>query len=187
MRIRTVDEQQADDVVKVEYKRLSENFGFIPNITKMFSCRADLFHVHNAMYQTIMVAESAIPKAVKQFAALLVARITDCHYNQFWHRQFLQQLGMSKELINAVEADYHGAPLDEKTIALFEYVEQVATDPTGVTDTQVAKLREFGFGDEEILEITSVIAYGRFTATILDALAVEVERPESDDSQKDTE
>ncbi len=187
MRIQTVDEQQAEGVVEAEYQRLRENFGLIPNITKVFSSRPDLFRVHNDMYQTIMVAEGAIPKAVKQFAALLTARLNGCYYNRFWHRAFLQQVGVAEELIDSVETDYHSAPLDEKTIALFEYVEKIATNPGGVTDDHLASLRTHGFSDEEILEITSVVAYGRFSATVLDAFAVEVEKPEPVDPESDAQ
>lgn len=180
MRIKTIAEHDADGAVKIEYARLIENFGMVPNVTKIFSIHPEIFRLHNEMYREIMVEPSRLPRPIKQIIAVLVAASASCDYCHFWHSRFLTHLGVDEKLIDLLGRDFRRAPVDEKTMALLEYADCVARDATAVTDEKVDRLKEQGFSDEEILETTAVVAYMSFVTRVVNALGVEVESSQHD-------
>ena len=180
MRINTIAEHEAEGPVKIEYQRLIENFGLVPNITKIFSIHPEIFMLHNDMYQKIMVKPGRLPKPIKQIIAVLVASVSSCAYSRFWHSRFLSHLGLEDELIEQIGRDFRKAPLDDKTMAMLEYADCVARDARAVTDAHVVRLRKHGFADDEILEATSIVGYMSFVTHIAQALGVEIEKSQSD-------
>jgi len=175
MRIKTIAEHEAAGPIKIEYDRLIENFGLVPNVTKVFSIWPDIFELHNDMYEKIMVQKSLLPKPVKQIIAVLVANAVSCDYCRCWHSRFLAHMGVDVKIIDALLGDFRQAPVDEKTLTLLEYVDRTVRDANAVTDNDIAKLREQGFSDEEILEATVIVGYFSFLTCIIEALGVEVE------------
>ncbi len=75
-------------------------------------------------------------------------------------------------MIRSLEQDWRSAGLAEKTKAILDYAEQMTRDATGVTDETIARLREAGCSDEEILEATLVAAFFNSLDRIADALGV---------------
>ena len=57
---------------------------------------------------------------------------------------------------------------------MLEFGEKVTLLPSGVTEADVARLREHGFDDREILSITLAAAYRNFITRLADALGVEL-------------
>jgi uncharacterized peroxidase-related enzyme len=180
MRIKTIAEHEADGAVKIEYERLIENFGMVPNVTKVFSIHPEIFQLHNEMYRKIMVEPSHLPKPVKQIIAILVAVSASCDYCRFWHSRFLAHLGVDEELIDLFGRDFRQAAVDEKTMTLLEYADCVARNSTAVTDENVNRLRENGFSDEEILEATTLVGYMSFLTRVVNAMGVEIEPLQND-------
>ena len=176
MRIRTIAEHEATGPVKIEYDRLIEKFGMVPNVTKTFSIWPEIFQLHNELYQKIMVEQTRLPKAIKQLIAVLVARAVSCDYLLYWHTRFLTLLGMNEEIINCVRGELHQTPIDDKTMCLLEFVDRMARDSVSLTPAEVDRLREHGFSDEEVLEAAVVVGYFSFLTRIVNALGVEMER-----------
>jgi len=175
MRIKTVAEYEAVGPVKIEYDRLIENFGMVPNVTKVFSISPEIFQLHNEMYGKLMVEPSQLPKPVKQIIALLVSAVNCCDYCLIWHSRFLMHLNVDDELIDTIRRDFRQAPLDDKTMKLLEYVDCVARDSSAITDERVNALADCGFSDQEILEVTTLVGYMSFLTRIINALGVEIE------------
>ena len=88
------------------------------------------------------------------------------------HAAFLVGLGVAEETISALTEDWRSASLADKTRAILEYAEQVTKDATQVGDDGIARLREAGCTDEEIIEATAVAAYFNYMDRIADALGV---------------
>jgi len=175
MRIKHVAEHEATGSIKIEYERLIETFGMVPNQTKIFSIWPEIFELHNDMYQKIMVNQTLLPKPIKQFIAVLAARADSCGYCTFWHTHFLKVMGIDQTIIDTLGDNYRLAPVDDKTMSLLEYSDLVARDAAGSKDDDVQKLRNHGFSDEEILEAAVIVGYFGFMTRVLGALGVEIE------------
>lgn len=58
---------------------------------------------------------------------------------------------------------------------MLEYVEKLTLRPWEMTESDVAALREWGFGDGAILDINQVTAYYAFVNRLADGLGIELE------------
>ncbi len=180
MRIKSIAEHEAKGPVKIEYDRLIENFGMVPNVTKVFSIHPGIFQLHNDMYRKIMVESSLLPKPIKQLIAVLVSVADCCDYCLIWHSRFLMHLGVDDELIDTLRQDFHRAPVDDKTMALLEFADAVARNSAQLSDGPVNSLKKHGFSDEEILEATTLVGYMSFVTRVVNALGVEIEPSQAD-------
>ncbi len=78
------------------------------------------------------------------------------------------------DLVIAVAHDYRRAGLDERDVAMLEYVERITLRPDQVSKKDVERLRGAGWNDREILDIAAVTCYRNFITRMADALGVEL-------------
>ena len=79
---------------------------------------------------------------------------------------------MDEGLVEAIRKDYRTAPIDARDRLMLDYVVQLTRDATGVTPGHHARLREAGFDDRAILQITLIAAYFNYINRVADALGV---------------
>ena len=60
---------------------------------------------------------------------------------------------------------------------MLEYVEQLTRDATRITPAHHARLREVGFDDRGILQITLIASWFNYINRVADALGVGRDRP----------
>jgi len=75
-------------------------------------------------------------------------------------------------LVDAIRRDYRTAALDRADLAMLDYVAKVTTDATLVARDDHACLREAGFDDRGILQITLIAAWFNYVNRVADALGV---------------
>lgn len=71
--------------------------------------------------------------------------------------------------------DYRGAALDERTRRLLDYAVLVTRDVHAVNNSSLDLLREAGFSDADILDITEIAGFFNMYNRIADALEVDLE------------
>lgn len=74
-----------------------------------------------------------------------------------------------------IEADWRTAELSEKRTAMLTYAVKLTHTPGDMVPEDVAALRDVGFTDRDILDITEVIAYYAYVNRIADGLGVPTE------------
>jgi uncharacterized peroxidase-related enzyme len=79
---------------------------------------------------------------------------------------------LDEALIDAIKRDYRTAPIDEQERVMLEYVEEVTRDATRVTPAHHRRLREAGFDDRGILQITLIASWFNYINRVADALGV---------------
>jgi alkylhydroperoxidase family enzyme len=75
-------------------------------------------------------------------------------------------------LIAGLKADYNTAPITEAERVMLEYVVQLTKDATGITPEYHKKMREAGFDDTAILQITLIASWFNYINRVADALGV---------------
>ncbi len=174
-RISIIEENQAEGMIGQVYGMMKSQMGAVPNVVKIFSIWPELFEAHMKIFQTIMVAETKLPRSVKEMIAALTSKINQCGYCLSHHVNFMKQYGVDPEMANTIGEDYRKAGVDKKTLRLLEYAEKVTKNAYKVTDSDIVGLKEAGWSDSEILEATSVVALFSFINRVADALGVELE------------
>ena len=91
------------------------------------------------------------------------------------HRRGLRRLLRDDELADAIEADWTSAAISEKRKAMLRYAVKLTRTPAGMTESDVAELREHEFSDQDILHIAEVTAYYAYANRIADGLGIPLE------------
>ena len=91
------------------------------------------------------------------------------------HGAGLHKLIDNEKLVEQLKVDFRVAELDEKDLAMLEYVAKLTLEPWSMTEEDVSKLREKGFSDGAILDICQVAGYFAFVNRLADGLGVELE------------
>ena len=91
------------------------------------------------------------------------------------HRRGLRRLLKDDELAGRIEVDFRAAGLDDRRLAMLDYVAKLTREPKDVRREDVERLRQVGFVDADILAICEVTSYYAYVNRIADGLGVELE------------
>ncbi len=75
-------------------------------------------------------------------------------------------------MVRELETDYTKAPITEQERVMVDYVVKLTKDATKVSPADHARLREHGFDDKGILQITLIASWFNYINRVADALGV---------------
>jgi len=79
---------------------------------------------------------------------------------------------LDQEFVDALARDFRSAPITAQDRVMLEYVEQITRDATRITPEHHDALREAGFDDRGILQITLIASWFNYINRVADALGV---------------
>jgi uncharacterized peroxidase-related enzyme len=75
-------------------------------------------------------------------------------------------------MVRELETDYTKAPITEQERVMVDYVVKLTKDATKVSPADHARLREHGFDDKGILQITLIASWFNYINRVADSLGV---------------
>jgi len=88
------------------------------------------------------------------------------------HAEFLRLVTLDNDLIAALREDYRSAPITEAELVMCDYVVQLTKDATKIHAGVLDSLRNVGFDDTAILQITLIASWFNYINRVADALGV---------------
>jgi uncharacterized peroxidase-related enzyme len=88
------------------------------------------------------------------------------------HAEFLRRVCLDEELTAALRRDHRDANLSEQDRAMLDFVVLLTEHPARMSPADVARLRDVGFEDVGILQITLIAAWFNYINRVADALGV---------------
>lgn len=79
---------------------------------------------------------------------------------------------LDETLVAALQDDYTTAPITAQERVMLDYVVQLTRDATRISQADHVRLREAGFDDQGILQITLIAAWFNYINRVADALGV---------------
>ncbi len=79
---------------------------------------------------------------------------------------------LDRPLVEALEHDYANAPISATDRIMLDHVIKLTRDATKVCKDDIEKLREAGFDDRGILQITLIASWFNYINRVADALGV---------------
>ena len=79
---------------------------------------------------------------------------------------------MDDGFVEALARDFRSAPISDQDRVMLEYVEQITRDATQITPEHHGRLRDAGFDDRGILQITLIASWFNYINRVADALGV---------------
>jgi uncharacterized peroxidase-related enzyme len=155
------------------YDSDSEAFGHLPNFTKAFSLRPEVYAAWKQLNGSI---KAGMDLRRYELATVAAARRLRSSYCMLAHGTVLADKFLGPDSVRAVVADHRAAGLDEVDVAVMDLAEKVAADASTVTEADVERLRSLGLSDTEIFDVVVAAAARCFFSKVLDGIGA---RPDS--------
>jgi uncharacterized peroxidase-related enzyme len=165
--IETVSEDQATGAVADLYRDEQQRFGFLPNFSKAFAARPE---VYRAWVQLNGSIKEGMDLRRYELATIAAAAQLRSSYCALAHGSVLLKQFMDADELQAVIADHRNAGLDETDMAIMDLAEKVAADAGSVTQADIDRLRSLGLSDADVVDVVLAAAARCFFSKTLDAL-----------------
>lgn len=166
--IRPIPEDEATDDVAEMYARDRSGWGFLPDFTQVFSHHPDAFA---AWRQLITAIQGQMNRRRCELVTLAAAKTLRSSYCSTAHGKLLAERWYDQPTVLAMIQDHHTAGLDDIDVAIMDFAEKVASDPTAITADDVDGLRRLGLSERDILDVVLAVAARAFFATVIESMA----------------
>lgn len=168
--IETVPEDQATGATAELYVSDEGTFGFLPNFTRAFSLRPEVYAAWRGLNGSI---KSSMDLRRYELATVAAASRLRSSYCALAHGSVLVDRFLEPEVVRAAVADHRTADLSATDVAVMDLAVKVVDDATSIQQADIDRVRSFGLSDAEILDIVLAAAARCFFSKTLDALGVE--------------
>lgn len=152
--------------------QIQQAFGATPN---MFKGVANSPAALQSMWAAFgALGQGALGAKLGEQIAVAIANLNRCEYCLAAHTALGQKAGVSSTDMVAAQ---RGESSDPKTAAALAFALKVVEQRAQVDAADVQRLRDNGFGDEQIVEIIAHVALNLFTNYINVALEIPVDFP----------
>jgi uncharacterized peroxidase-related enzyme len=168
--IETVPEGDASGELTQMYETDREIFGHVPNLTRAFSHRPD---VYAAWRQLNGAIKANMDLRRYELATIAAARRLRSTYCMLAHGSVLMDKFVAPDELAALVSDHHAAGLEPVDVAVMDLADKVAQDATTVTQADVDALRAHGLSDAEIFDVIAAAAARCFFSKVLDGVGAQ--------------
>lgn len=107
-----------------------------------------------ALFNAVMYGHGGARRADRELAAVATSLVNGCRYCTSVHARRYVQLTKATDAVQRLLDEGVDTELGERERALVDYAAKLTRDPAGMTGEDLAPLRQAGFSDLEILDIT---------------------------------
>lgn len=165
--------KDGEDQVENYLNIVNEKIGFIPNVLAAFAKFPKQFEGFTKLYNSLMLGESGLTKLEREMIAVAVSSENHCFYCLVAHGSAVRELSNDPQLGERIAANFRSAELPEKQLELLNFTKKLTRDPSEISESDRTKLREVGYTDRDIWDISAII--GLFNMTNRLASATEME------------
>lgn len=171
--IHTPGPDEATGDVAAIYAEDIADLGYVPDYTRVMAMNPEAYRAWEQLGRTIKRSLGA-----RRFELVTLAAAQGTHSQHCRLAHGRKTLGLMEEgELEGVARDYRSAGLTDAEVAMMEFAERISTDSTGITDADVLRLRDLGFTDREIVDITLAAAARNYFSRAIQALGAAVEVP----------
>jgi uncharacterized peroxidase-related enzyme len=132
-------------------RALPNRANHVGDILKCFSPHPGALRGAVQLTDSLHFADGALSAEVKEMLATYVSALNSCQYCAATHGYFLRLRGAEQERALAIaRRDLDAADLDKPTRALMEFARKLTLEPSKITDGDVARLRDLGWGEVQV-------------------------------------
>ena len=157
------DEAGLDEGTRGFFARCREKIGFVPNVFRTYTMRAERFRKYQAFRNDLMGAPSGLSELEREMVAVTVSSANRCHYCIVAHGAMLRQLSGDARFGDTIAVNYRAADLTPRQRAMLDFAWKLTLEPNEVGDADRAALRAEGLSDADIFDLTEVAAFYNFT------------------------
>ena len=165
--------KDGEDQVKNYLEIVQQKLGFIPNVLAAFAKFPKQFEGFTKLYNALMLGESGLTKLEREMIAVTVSSENHCFYCLVAHGSAVRELSNDPQLGERIAANFRSAELPKKQEELLNFTKKLTKDPSEIGEHDRKKLRDVGYTDRDIWDISAIV--GLFNMTNRLASATEME------------
>lgn len=165
--------KDGEDQVKNYLEIVQQKLGFIPNVLAAFAKFPKQFEGFTKLYNALMLGESGLTKLEREMIAVTVSSENHCFYCLVAHGSAVRELSSDPQLGERIAANFRSAELPKKQEELLNFTKKLTKDPSEICENDRKKLRDVGYTDRDIWDISAIV--GLFNMTNRLASATEME------------
>ena len=165
--------KDGEDQVKNYLAIVQQKLGFIPNVLAAFAKFPKQFEGFTKLYNALMLGESGLTKLEREMIAVTVSSENHCFYCLVAHGSAVRELSNDPQLGERIAANFRSAELPKKQEELLNFTKKLTKDPSEIGENDRKKLRDVGYSDRDIWDISAIV--GLFNMTNRLASATEME------------
>ena len=165
--------KDGEDQVKNYLEIVQQKLGFIPNVLAAFAKFPKQFEGFTKLYNALMLGESGLTKLEREMIAVTVSSENHCFYCLVAHGSAVRELSNDPQLGERIAANFKSAELPKKQEELLNFAKKLTKDPSEIGENDRKKLRDVGYTDRDIWDISAIV--GLFNMTNRLASATEME------------
>lgn len=147
-----------DDVRKY-FEICLEKLGMVPNVLTAYSQNLKQLDGFSRLYNELMMGESELSKLEREMVAVVVSSENKCFYCLVAHGAAVRVLSGDPMLGEHLVMNYRTAGLDKRQRAMLDFASHLTRSPATITEQQIQTLRDAGFSDSGIWDLSNVIGF----------------------------
>jgi uncharacterized peroxidase-related enzyme len=136
-----------------------DKLGMVPNVLQAYAFDIDKLNAFTVMYNDLMLADSGLSKLEREMIAVVVSSINKCFYCLTAHGAAVRQLSGDPILGEMLVMNYRAADLEPRQKAMLDFAEKVTEASHKIEESDRQALRDVGFSDRDIWDISAVAAF----------------------------
>lgn len=149
-----------------------DKLGMVPNVLQAYAFDIDKLNAFTTFYNDLMLANSGLTKLEREMIAVVVSSINRCFYCLTAHGAAVRELSSDPVLGEQLVMNYKAADLAPRQRAMLDFAALLTTASATVEEADRQTLRDHGFNDRDIWDITSVAAFFNMTNRVASGTAM---------------
>ena len=154
-----------DDDIQKYLQICTENLGMVPNVLAAYTEKPKKFRQFKKTYNQLMLdeQETQLSKLEREMIAVVVSSANRCYYCLVAHGQAVRELSNDAQLGEMMVMNYKVAQVSKRQRAMLDYAWKLTKAPFEISDSDRDALRQEGFNDGDIFDITDVVGFFNYT------------------------
>ena len=150
----------------------NDKLGMVPNVLQAYAFDIDKLNAFTTFYNDLMLANSGLTKLEREMIAVVVSSINRCFYCLTAHGSAVRELSGNPILGEQLLMNYKTADVAPRQRAMLDFAALLTTASATVEEADRQTLRDHGFSDRDIWDITSVAAFFNMTNRVASGTAM---------------
>ena len=137
----------------------------VPNVLAAYTAKPKKFRQFTKVYNQLMLdeQETQLSKLEREMIAVVVSSANRCYYCLVAHGQAVRELSNDPQLGEMMVMNYKVAQVSKRQRTMLDYAWKLTKAPFEIDDSDRDALRQAGFNDGDIFDITDVVGFFNYT------------------------
>ena len=149
-----------------------EKLGMVPNVLQAYAFDIEKLNAFSTLYNDLMLGHSGLSKLEREMIAVVVSSLNRCFYCLTAHGAAVREISGNPVLGEQLAMNYKAAELEPRQRVMLDFAALLTTASATVEESDRQNLRDHGFSDRDIWDITSVAAFFNMTNRVASGTAM---------------